>query len=361
MKVIHFNDFEHYSGAETAVKMIRASHEKLGIKTFLFTKKEIGSSFTPEIIKRARCSSILNKIKPDIIHMHNTVDIGLIPAEVAFEKKIPVVWTLHDYKGICPNTLLLRPDNTICEKKDCATCDISKMVIYFNYEKFHSILKKSTCCVASDYVKNRYKEIIDAKRIYWDADPDLLKLKIKNSFDSKNILFGGRRDNEKGVLYAIIALKRLIKKYPSAKLIFAGETRGQNINQLSRIYGIEKNVIDLGYLRREEYLKLLQEVNCVLCPSIWEEPFNLSLLEAMAIGKPVIVTNVGGQPEVLGRAGILIEPKSSIDIANAVDLFFSDKKIHRKFSKKARERAKKFKNCGKEYKKVYEEAIKSKE
>lgn len=360
MKIIHFNDFEHYSGAETAIKMLRESHEKSGIKTFLFTRKEIGNKFTPKIIKKIRCNGILNKIKPDLIHMHNTIDIGLIPAEIALEKNIPIIWTLHDYRGICPNTLFLKANNTVCIDKNCAACDISKMVVYYNYKKFQSILRQSRCVVASNYVKKRYSEIIKAKRIYWDADSNLLKLKIKDSSKSRSILFAGRRDYEKGVSYAIMAVKRLIKKYPNIKLIFAGETRDENTKQLAKIYKIEQNIIDFGYLPREKYLNLLNGVNCVICPSIWEEPFNLSLLEAMSAGKPVIATKVGGQTEVLGKTGILIEPKSSGDIANAINLLFSDSKMHKKLSLKARERAKTFKNCGEEYKKVYEEAIKNK-
>ena len=55
MKVIHFNDFENLAGAETAIRMLRESHGKLRVKTFLFTKKEIGSRFSPSAIKKARC------------------------------------------------------------------------------------------------------------------------------------------------------------------------------------------------------------------------------------------------------------------------------------------------------------------
>lgn len=357
MKVIHFNDFENYAGAESAIKILRESHRKLGIQTFLFTKKEIGLHLTPLTIKKLRCRRIFKEIKPDLIHIHNTVEIGLSPIITALKEKIPVVWTLHDYKGICPNTLLLRPNNTTCQNRDCSSCDPDKMIIHFNYPDLYKLLKDVRCVVASDYVKKRYQGVIDATRIYWNADPSLLKLKVKSSFKSRDILFGGRRDYEKGVLYAILALKRLVKKYPRAKLIFAGESRGENIEQLSKIYRVEKNVVDLGYLSRGDYLKVLQNVNCVICPSIWEEPFNLSLLEAMAAGKPVVVTRVGGQTEVVGDAGILIEPKSSVDIRDAVDALFSDERLHSKLSRKSKERARKFKNCGEEYKRVYDSLV----
>lgn len=357
MRVIHFNDFRSYAGAETAIRMLRESQRKMEIQTFLFTKEEIGLHFSPLTIKKLRCRRIFKEIKPDLIHIHNTVEIGLAPIITALKEEIPVVWTLHDYKGICPNTLLLRPNNTICRDRDCSSCDPDKMIIHFNYHDLYKLLKDVKCVVASDYVKKRYQGVIDATRVYWDADPSLLKLKVKSSFKSRDILFGGRRDYEKGVLYAILALKRLVKKYPKAKLIFAGESRGENIEQLSKIYRVEKNIVDLGYLSRENYLKVLQDVNCVICPSIWEEPFNLSLLEAMAAGKPVVATRIGGQTEVVRDAGILIEPKSSIDICQAIDALFSDKKLHSELSRRSRERARKFRNCGKEYKKVYDSLI----
>jgi len=357
MKVIHFNDFESYAGAETAIKMLRESHEKLGLQTFLYTKKEIGSHLTPLAIKKIKCQKVLKKIKPDCIHIHNTTLIDLAPAFAAIQEKIPIVWTLHDYRGICPNTLLLKPNNTVCKDLDCPSCDKEKMVIPFKYKQFHSLLRNSKCVVASNHVKKRHKTIVDAERIYWDADNHLLKLKANSSFDSKDILFAGRRDYEKGTVYAIAALKRIVKRYPNARLLFAGEARAENTRQLAKIYGVEKNVVDLGYLPREKYLQILQNVNCVICPSVWEEPFNLSLLEAMAAGKPAIATRVGGQTEVLGKAGILIEPKSSIEISNAIQLLFSSKKKARELGRNARERASKFKDCGKRYKKVYEKAI----
>ena len=357
MRIIHFNDFKSYAGAETAISMLRESHRKMGIETFLFTQEEIGSHLPPLTIKKLRCRKIFREIKPDLVHIHNTIKIGLAPIITALKEKIPVVWTLHDYKGICPNTLLLRPNNTICQNRDCSSCDPERMSIRFNYHNLYKLLKKIKCVVASDYVKERYREAIDTTRIYWDADPSLLKLKPKDSSQSRTILFGGRRDYEKGILYAVLALKRLVKKYPKAELIFVGESRGENIKQLSQIYKVEKNIVDLGYLSREDYLKVLQDVNCVICPSIWEEPFNLTLLEAMSCGKPVIATRMGGQTEVVGDAGILIEPKSSVDISQAIDALFSDKRLHGKLSRKSKERARKFKNCGKKYKRIYDSLI----
>ncbi len=153
------------------------------------------------------------------------------------------------------------------------------------------------------------------------------------------------------------ALKRLIKEHPKAKLVLAGKTRGVDVKQLANIYGVKKNIIDYGYLDRKEYLKVLLKSHIVICPSIWAEPFNLTLLESMATGKPVIATNVGGQAEVMGKAGILIEPKSSFDIYSTVIELFRNRKKAKQLGLKARQRAQQFKGCAKKYVKVYKSLV----
>ena len=360
MRVLHINDFEHYSGAETAIRMLRGVHEKSGIKTFLATKDDIGQ-FTPDIIKRGSCKKIFKRIKPDVIHLHNNTAIGLAPIIVAQKLRIPVVWTLHDYRAVCPNTLLLRPNNTFCTERNCTTCNPDMMCITWSYKELQNLLPFVKCIAASNYVKERYKQFFsslgmnfDAEINYWDADIELLNMEVEYCFN-QNILFGGRRDEEKGVLYAILTIKRLIKKYPNIKLIFTGESRKCNIQQLAKIYNVEKNLIDVGYLPKEQYFKdVLFKSSIVLCLSVWEEPFNLTMLEAMALGKPIIATAVGGQQEVLGNSGILIQPKSSIDIVNSVERLFSNKSLYKRLSKQSREQAKRFVGCAERYIKVYE-------
>jgi len=359
MKIVHFNDFENYAGAETAIKMMMDSLKTLGIESRLYTREDVGGYQTSATEKRARCLKILQKEQPDVVHLHNTSELSLVPAQVAIKNKIPIVWTLHDYRAICPNTLLFRPNKTICKEKQCSSCDRKIMVIDSEYDTFLSLLKKAFCVVASDYVREKYRGTVETTRIYWDADTSLLNQPTISSFNSRDILFGGRKDCEKGTVFAITALKRILKKHGNARLLFAGTSRNDQIMEIANVYNVKDHVADLGYLPRKKYLDVVQSVNCVMCVSIWEEPFNLTLLEAMASGKPVISTRVGGQTEVAGNAGVTVDSKSSIAISNAVDKLFSDKTLHEELSRLSKERASSFKGCAEQYIAIYKKAVDS--
>ena len=347
MKVLHFNDYEHLAGAETAVRRLCKESLEYGVNTKLVTKKEAG------IFNRFKISNIktiISTYKPDIIHVHNTSSIGKSPFVVAKEMNIPIIWTLHDYRLLCSNTLLLRANMTKCRKFDCPNCSMYHKAANLSFEEIKEY--DITFVVASDYVKNRYGRILSAKIIYWDAQKELLKKEIKY-VEKPYFLFGGRTDVEKGVEYVLLAIKRLKKKYPEIKLIFAGESRGYALQRLLRLYDIQENIQYMGFLPKEKYEQLMQDCFSVVCASIWEEPFNLTLLEAMSMGKPVIATQVGGQSEVLGDSGMKIMPKSSIAIKQAMESLLEDKDKAYKIGKACREQSENFQGCTKTYIELY--------
>ena len=209
--------------------------------------------------------------------------------------------------------------------------------------------------VASKHMQEEYKEIVNSHVIYWSSDEELLQKDIVEG-DQNKILFGGRKDYEKGLMYAMVAIKRLKEENFNIKLVFAGSTRDSKVGMLARTYKIEDNVVELGLLPQKDFFSVIQDCGIVLCASIWGEPFNLNLLEGMSLGKPVIATNVGGQKEVIGDAGILINPKSSLEIVNAIKEL-QDKSRRKLISEKCKERAKKFRGCAERYLEVYQNLI----
>lgn len=125
----------------------------------------------------------------------------------------------------------------------------------------------------------------------------------------------------KGQAVAIRALAGIRTRCPGARLVLAGETKFVNratrydnraylasLKRLITTLGLESCVHFLG--QRDDMPDLLASLDVLLVPS-WEEPFGLVMVEAMAVGTPVVATNVGGPPEIIrdGVNGRLVPPE----------------------------------------------------
>ena len=112
----------------------------------------------------------------------------------------------------------------------------------------------------------------------------------------------------KGVQYLLQAISRLGRSFPTLKLVICGDGPFKGILlELAEKLGLSSKVIFTGF--RTDALSLLQAADMFVLPSL-SEGLPLSILEAMALGKPVVATRVGGIPEVIdhGKTGWLVPP-----------------------------------------------------
>ena len=116
----------------------------------------------------------------------------------------------------------------------------------------------------------------------------------------------------------------------------------------------------LGYVTHNQKMELMKKAACFAYPSSYEG-FGLPVLEAMALGTPVITSNVSSLPEISGKAAILIDPEKEQAIAAALKKLLLDKKLQARLVKAGHEQAKKFSwgQCARETVRVYE-SLKSK-
>ncbi len=125
--------------------------------------------------------------------------------------------------------------------------------------------------------------------------------------------------------------------------------------------GLEKNISFEGFVEYDRITSYYVSTSIVLFPSIWPEPFGRISVEAMASGKPVIATRVGGIPEVVehGRTGLLVEPGNSRQIAEAVLYLLENKDIAKKMGANGIEEAKNYSPdiISKKYIEVYRQVI----
>jgi glycosyltransferase involved in cell wall biosynthesis len=280
-----------------------------------------------------RLIKLLRKINPDIIHMHGYLSIFYgIPAALVNRTPIKVV-TLHAspipsgqtkilsklmlYLGIAYQMLKISKTYLIAVSKD----------IYDSHKKVRNI---NPFCM--EVIHNG----IDIEEIR-THEPTLKRYDI--GINESDFLIGiiGRIDKNKGHIYLIKAAKKLISEGKSIKVVIIGEGALQNdlkayctLNQLGRnihFLGFKKNIIDFLYLID------------VLVISSLHEGIPYILLEAMAIGVPVIATDVGGIPEVIkdNLNGLLVPSKDSEAIASRIHLLMEDATIRDRLSKSALE------------------------
>ena len=171
---------------------------------------------------------------------------------------------------------------------------------------------------------------IDIKR-FAEAKP-ISRSVLGMTDDDYVIFYSGRLTKEKGILELIQAFKQ-IKSIPNLKLVIAGASfygkdsiRTRYMLQLQQeAEDIKEKVVFTGFVDYSDMPSYLKTANIVVIPSLWEEPFGLTVLEAMAAGIPLIATRCGGIPEVCEGVSILIERENVCqNIVNAIQTIYND-------------------------------------
>ncbi|HIE34120.1 MAG TPA: glycosyltransferase [Candidatus Altiarchaeales archaeon] len=176
---------------------------------------------------------------------------------------------------------------------------------------------------------------VDAKRFNPDVDGEDI-LETYNLKSKGIVLFLGRLVPYKGVKYLIKAFSMVKEDLRDSALVIAGN--GPLKEELKKIANEIPDIIFLE-IDEEKIPQYYAICDIFVLPSVTrQEAFGISLLEAMASGKPCITTNISGMPYVIGDTGILVEPRDVESMSSAIKKLLQDKKLVRELGKKARKR-----------------------
>lgn len=106
-------------------------------------------------------------------------------------------------------------------------------------------------------------------------------------------------------------------------------------------HGLQEAVVDLGVVSRSEMAAVYNSVDVLLFPSLYEG-FGWPPLEAMACATPVVASNTSSLPEVIGDAGVMLDPYDHIAFAQAINRFFTEAGLRQTYVEKGLERARTF-------------------
>jgi len=184
-------------------------------------------------------------------------------------------------------------------------------------------------------------------------DPDRIRLEF--NIKNKIIVFVGSLEERKGIKYLLKAFPLIKASIPDAKLLIVGKPLPGQKNYLNMLKSMakDKDIIFAG--ARPDVYDVLSAGDILAAPSL-SEAFGRILIEAMACGKPVVATNVGGIPEIVenGKTGLLVPPKDEKSLADAVIKLFTDKALADSMGLAGKKRAGTYFNIGTQIKEIEE-------
>ena len=298
----------------------------------------------------------LEDFKPDIVHVNNfqrQLSASIIKA--IKEKNIPIVFTAHDVQAICPAITMMDNDKKICEKcmhgkylncvkKKCNKGSTLKSLIgalegyYYRINKIYT-KKIDFIITPSEFYKVKLIEdgVSGEKIEALHNFVELSKYDIKTS-DEGYALYFGRLSKEKGILNLINAFSML----KNGKLYIAGEgPEKENIENIIKKNNMQEKVKLLGFLNSDEMKEHIRKCKFVVVPSIWYENCPYSVMETLAIGKPVIGADIGGIPELVknNECGLTYDYDNITELSEKMKRMFEDKELIERFGKNAKKLA----------------------
>jgi glycosyltransferase involved in cell wall biosynthesis len=300
---------------------------------------------SPEATRKAR--SLVERERPDIAHLHNIYH-QLTPSIIPVLKRhgVKVVLTLHDGKLICPGYLMLDRGN-LCTScigqsfwkpifKNCQESRIRSLLLsleaYWHswaatYDQVDLFLSPSF------FLANLVSKRVPKTRVQILRNGLPLDMYTYSPRDQGYALYFGRLSKEKGITTLLRAYRELDNALP-LKVVGAGPLEAE-----LRKHDVRGEF--LGFKSGENLKRILAAAAFVIVPSEWYENCPMVVLEAMAMGKPVIASRIGGIPEQIddGQTGFLFEMGNIPDLVKKIRFLSADVDMRRKMGMAARKKA----------------------
>lgn len=286
---------------------------------------------------------VITKFKPDIAHFHNVYPLISPQAYIICHKyKIPIVQTIHNYRFMCPKSILFR-NGEVCElcveKKffypsiihKCyqdsviASGAMASSIYYFKKRNAFDYI--DLFLFPSHFTRDYYIQHLGLPTARTEIVPYYIEsgITIKNGvkiLQEKYFLFVGRLAEEKGIM----PLLKLFATLPQYNLVVIGD--GPLRNQVSQ-YKKYRNIIIKGFLQREKIFDYIQNALCVIIPSLWYEVLPMVLLESFSKGTPVIVPKLGSFPYLVKdvKTGLFFNPFDFNDIKRKIEKIYDSSNL----------------------------------
>ena len=395
MNILHVNNYHYLRGGSEAVYfntaevMERHGHQSLfysmtdphnrSCRTSGYFAPQVdfasGGTLTGQMKKAARLlysndakrrlSRLVDAHEIDIAHLHNIYhELSPSVIDALEERHVPMVMTLHDYKMVCTSYSMLAEDGP-CEacaggryyhaiKKRCVKGSalksmLASLEIYLHRTVLAIYDKVDVYISPSLFLKNKLQEMGFKRKIVHvpnciDTEKMLIAAGKPHYRDNATLTYFGRLSSEKGLWTLLHTAEKLQanRKNREArririKIVGDGPLR-RALERRAKNDGLS-NVTFSGYLSgRALYDEVARSV-AVIVPSEWYENNPLSVLEAFALGRPVVGARIGGIPELVKdkETGLTFEPGNADDLCEKILALTADRSLCARLGENARD------------------------
>lgn len=193
-------------------------------------------------------------------------------------------------------------------------------------------------------LKSKFMDLEDKILMIPEAAGKLEDHQSEVALASPYLLFVGTLEPRKNLKNLLQAFRKVVDEgMTDHSLIIAGGQgwRKESIEDVIKGLSLEESVQVLGYVEDKALHALYRNAYALVLPSLYEG-FGLPLLEAMQYGTPVISSNVSAMPEIVGDAGILVDPQSVDELSGAIIELLSSERLRDKLSKRSVKQASKY-------------------
>jgi glycosyltransferase involved in cell wall biosynthesis len=264
--------------------------------------------FKKELINQRAFRRVCRAFLPEVVYVWNPTHISISIAYKAQQMGLPVSYFISDH------WLAERENDAFCSLRYRSPRRLHRRLIW---RALISLLTASRipgsggeldlgrAQFASRYLKQAAlaaaRSVSSAEVIHWGVDVDRFPFNEASS-DPKRLLYVGQLTSLKGTRTAVEALKSIVQQSglsSTTLTIVGGPDYDNSVHRLVSSLGLEKNVRFTGLVRRDQLPAIYGDHEILLFPSMWDEPFSITLLEAMSSGLAVVGTNTGGSSEIL--------------------------------------------------------------
>lgn len=284
----------------------------------------------------ASVEDTIRRFGPDVVHMHNTYPaFGPAVHLAATRVGVPLAMTVHNYRLRCPNGFMYTEGN-VCRR--CETGVYVNATLHRCFPSTSQAVGYAAALWTHRFVFRLEKRVslfvvpsqfVSGQLLRWGFDPARVRL-IRNFTDAPVAStsvpgsFGvsvGRLSPEKGLDVLLRALR--LAGDPPFVVIGDGPQR-RRLERLAAELGLGRLTFR-GRVSAAEVRTTFERARFAAFPSLWHENAPLAALEAMAAGRPLVVTSRGGLPELAGGGrGVVCAPGDAEDLAAKIILMSRD-------------------------------------